>query len=1668
MTIILNYPGGWPILIRAPAFLLCRCATIPLVVTLSGYTQRCQKSEINRRRGRHSPMGLKAEKLKDELTEKVIRQIRDRLNRDKADAAERFVRQFYANVPPDDILRSTPDQLYAAALAIWQFGGQRSPHTARVRVYHPTLEQYGWQSNHTVVEIVNDDMPFLVDSVTAEMNRQGLTVHLVIHPVVRVRRDETGRMAELFEPADAPAGAVSESFMHIEVDEVTAPDYLDNIRRSIESVLTDVRAAVEDWRPVRVRLQAAIADATRPGLPAAEEEVREIEAFLRWLDDDNFTFLGYRQYRFAGDGDEATLSLEPGSGLGVLRDESFLVFAGLRNYPNLPPDVRDFLLKPRLLMVTKSNRRATVHRPALMDAIFVKIFDDDGRLTGEHLFVGLFTSVAYSRSTREIPLLRRKVERVLARSGFDPRSHDGKALAHILETFPRDELIQTGDDELHDIAIGILHLQERQRTALFVRRDPFERFVSCLVFVPRDRYDTDLRRRIQAILERSFNGACGAFFTQLAESVLARVQFVIETTPGQIPDYDPNLIEDQLVEASRAWSDQLQDALIDARGEEQGLLLHRRYAGAFAVSYRERFSAEIAVFDIDHIENVLRSGRLGLNLYRPIEAAEHELFLKLYSDGKPVALSDVLPMLEHMGVKVLAEAGPFEVHIAGRTESVHIHDFAMQTRNGTTVDLGAVKAEFEGAFLRVWEGRMEDDGFNRLVLRAGLGWREVTLLRALAKYLRQARIAFSQDYMDDTLAGHAGITRQIVRLFLTLHDPKGPVDREAAAAPLLAGIERALDDVANLDEDRILRRFLNLVSATLRTNYFQPAADGTPKSYVSLKLDSRAIDDLPLPRPWVEVWVYSPRVEAIHLRGGRVARGGIRWSDRREDFRTEVLGLMKAQMVKNAVIVPVGSKGGFVVKHLPPAEAGREAQMAEVVECYKTLMRGLLDLTDNLQADGTVVPPRDVVRRDADDPYLVVAADKGTATFSDIANSVSRDYGFWLDDAFASGGSQGYDHKKMGITARGAWESVKRHFRELGVDTQSQTFTVVGVGDMSGDVFGNGMLLSRHIRLVGAFDHRHIFCDPDPDAETGWQERRRLFDLPRSSWADYDVTKISPGGGVFDRKVKSITLTPQIKARFGIARDKLTPAELMQIMLKAEVDLLWFGGIGTYVKSAEESHAEAGDKTNDVLRINGGELRAKVVGEGANLAMTQRGRIEYALTGGRLNTDFIDNSAGVDTSDHEVNIKILLGDVLGRGDMTMKQRDLLLATMTDEVADLVLSDNYLQTEALSIAERSGGDLLESQSRFMRVLERSGHLNRAIEFLPDDEELGGRRSKGQGLTRPELAVLLAYSKITLYQDLLASDVLDDPKLIDDLVKYFPKPLRRDFHEAIERHRLRREIIGTYTTNSMVNRVGPTFVLDMMEKTGMGPGDVARGYTVAREAFALRSLWAGIEGLDNQVPAATQYDMFQETQRLMNRAVAWLLINGHHPLDLTAEAEIYTPGVEALAANLDGVLHEEERAALDERANGWVRQGVPEYLARRVASLPVLAAALDLSRIARQIGYEVPAVASVYFAAGDRFGIEWLRRQAARIKSENHWQRQAVTAIIDDLFAHQTDLSVRVLRDGANPVRAIDDWAASRPGPVERIGQLLQELHSVPRLDLAMLAVANRQLRGLIAG
>ncbi|HEX3860071.1 MAG TPA: NAD-glutamate dehydrogenase [Stellaceae bacterium] len=1583
----------------------------------------------------------------------------------------RFITKLYEHVPPRDVSARSPESLAGAAGALWRFAGSRGSGEAKLRVYNPDSDADGWESPSTIVEIVNDDMPFLVDSITAAINQSGREVRLVIHPILDVERDIGGIVAALADPGEG----WRESWMQIEVTREPDAAARERLAADIAVVLADTRSAVMDWPAMRRTLQEIAGNIVRrpPLLPPAE--IAESLDFLRWLDDDNFTYLGFREYAFPAAA-EAEGELAGRAPLGILTDSTHKAFGGLRDLDDLPPDVRQFVRRRELLIIAKTDKRATVHRAAHMDAIGIRRFDAAGEVVAVRLFVGLFTSLAYSRSTHAIPLLRQKVRRTIERAGLAPDSHDGKALLHILETFPRDDLFQISEHELIDTATGILDLQERQRIALFVRRDRLDRYVSCLVYVPRDRYDTALRQRIAAILEHAFAGAVSEFRTHFDDSMLARVQFVIRVTHGTVPQVDMTALERQVSEAGQTWSDRVTVAAEATFGEGAGReRLHR--LRPFPAGYQERTLPAQALADLDRIDAVLEGAPLVASLH-PCGDSDVP-GLRLYRPGEPVILSDTLPILENLGLRIIAEE-PFRIDTTdGRT--VWVHEF--------TIGDGAVPAPlspatricFEEALVAVWAGAIENDGFNRLVLAAGLSARQTTILRLYCKVQRQAGSTFSQNYMEDTLARHPAIARRLVQLFEIRFDLAGAEATSQATLAEIQAIDHMLDAVESLDEDRILRAYLTLILKSVRTNYYQTLPSGEPKPALAVKLASHDIDLLPLPRPLYEIYVYSPRTEGVHMRAGKVARGGIRWSDRKEDFRTEILGLMKAQTVKNAVIVPVGSKGGFVLKQppIPGSPAYRETFAAEGIECYKILIRGLLDVTDNIatpengesgEGAHAIIPPPSVIRYDADDPYLVVAADKGTATFSDTANEISQVYGFWLGDAFASGGSAGYDHKEMGITSRGAWELVKRHFRELGRDIQTSDFTVVGVGDMSGDVFGNGMLRSRHTRLLAAFNHLHIFVDPTPDAAHAYIERERLFHRPRSSWADYDPALISPGGGVFERSAKAIAISTEMKSVFGITQDHLTPAELVQVLLTAEIDLLFFGGIGTFIKAQSESHLDVGDRANDALRINGEAVRAKVVGEGANLGVTQRGRVAYALTGGRIDTDAIDNSAGVSMSDHEVNIKILLSGAIAAGALRHEDREPLLAQMTDDVAALVLRDNYLQGEALSVAEASGTASLDRQARLIRDLERAGRLDRALEFLPDDKALAARAAARRGLTRPELAVLLAYAKMSLDEELLASDLPNMPEYAGDLCDYFPAALRERFAAQISSHPLRREIIATVVTNDLINRAGLTFVHDMHAATGHESPEITRAYRIVREAFDLPGLWQQIEALDNQVPAASQTTMLREIAALIEHATAWLLRGNR--LDSGTEIARFAPAVRHLAAAFPELLPASDRLVADRNSAQLTQSGVPAPLAQRIGQLVFLAAALEIADLAERSGEPLDRAAQTYYEAGARFALDEMRTAAYRLPTDTPWQKQAVETVIDDLFALQSDLAARALKPGKaansgdDPIGAVAAWAAEQAAALAPAEAMAAELRGTAAPDLAMLVVASRQLRQVL--
>ncbi|MGW9195958.1 NAD-glutamate dehydrogenase [Micromonospora chersina] len=1592
---------------------------------------------------------------------------------DDHDAAT-LVGRFWRFAPDEELIGFTAEEMLDAARAHRDLAQQRVPGELKLRIHEPDAEQH-----HTVIEIVTDDMPFLVDSVTALLNSHHLDVHLLVHPLVVVRREPLGRLTEVsadVEPDDAIAGDLVESWMRIEIDPVRDAAEREKLRRELQRVLTDVREAVEDWPKMRQRalaladeLASARTSDNRPPVP--EKDITDSVELLRWLAHDHFTFLGYREYRLVDtDGADGGQALEAvlGTGLGILRSDS----PEARSLNSMTPEAHEKVLEKRLLIITKANSRATVHRSAYLDYIGFKIFNDSGEVVGERRFLGLFSTAAYRTSVQELPVVRRKVAEVLDRSGLSLRSHSGKDLLQILETYPRDELFQIKTDDLYHAVIGVLRMAGRRQLRVFLRRDAYGRFISCLIYLPRDRFTTQNRLRMQDILLRELNGVGVDYTTRVTESMLARVHFIVRTDPNNPPgDIDADLLAEELADATRLWDDDYRLVLERKLGDEQAKHLFARYADAFPEGYKDGHTPYEAMKDLAKLELLEEPGQLEMHLFRKqlagrtngagraVEVDETmDVRFKVYRYGEPMMLSAVLPVLHSLGVRVVDEH-PYEVErVDGR---IWLYDFGLQLPEAHQ-ELSEVRPHVENAFAAAWRGEAEVDGFNELVLRAGLTWRQVVVLRAYAKYLRQAGTVFSQEYMEQTFIAYPKIASLLVELFETRFAPGASTldERRQRSGELVSAIGEALDDVASLDQDRILRSYLTLIQATLRTSFYQKPVGGRPKSYVAFKLDPQAIPELPAPRPKFEIFVYSPRFEGVHLRFGPVARGGLRWSDRREDFRTEVLGLVKAQMVKNAVIVPVGAKGGFVLKQKP-------GDRDEAVACYKEFVGALLDVTDNI-ASGEIVPPEDVVRHDADDPYLVVAADKGTATFSDIANEISAAHNFWLGDAFASGGSAGYDHKKMGITARGAWESVKRHFRELGHDTQTQDFTVVGVGDMSGDVFGNGMLLSQHIRLVAAFDHRHIFLDPDPDAATSWDERKRLFDLPRSSWEDYNAELISAGGGIYPRTAKSVPISPQVRAVLGLDEDvtQLSPQELMKAILTAPVDLFWNGGIGTYVKASTQTNAEVGDKSNDAIRVDGKSLRCRVAGEGGNLGWTQQGRIEYAAAGGRIYTDFIDNAAGVDCSDHEVNIKILLNTAVADGALDMPDRDELLAQMTDEVAELVLRDNYDQARALNNAQAQAASLLPVHRRMISELERAGQLDRALEALPSDEELAVRGETG--LTAPEFAVLLAYVKIVLEREIVSEGLADEEWTTDVLVNYFPTPLRERFADRMGRHRLRRDIVTTVLVNEAINRGGITFVFRVVEETAASAADVLRAYVVVREVFRLRELWDAVEALDNKVSPELQTSVYLDTRRLLDRAVRWLVTNRRSPIDVPGEIARLRDGVARLLPELENLFFGTEREAIAAHIDSLTGKGLPRDLAEQATRLMYSFGLLDVVETAQSTGRDVSEVASVYFVLSDRFRVDALLSKISLLPREDRWQTLARMALRYDLYAALAALTAEVLGstpDSLPPVERVQEWEQANATSIHRAHRAMGEFDE-SRADLSALSVLLRQIRTLV--
>ncbi|MCU1736110.1 MULTISPECIES: NAD-glutamate dehydrogenase [unclassified Pseudomonas] len=1577
-----------------------------------------------------------------------------------------FAEQFFGIISLDELTQRRLSDLAGCTLSAWRLL-ERFDHTqAQVRAYNPDYERHGWQSTHTAVEVLHPDLPFLVDSVRTELNRRGYSIHTLQTTVLSVRRGSKGELLEVLPKGTQGEGIDKESLMYLEIDRCANAAELSVLSKELEQVLTEVRIAVADFEPMKTKVQELLAGIDASQFAIDPEEKTEIKTFLQWLVDNHFTFLGYEEFVVRDEQDGGHIEYDANSFLGLTK----LLRAGLT-----PDDTRiedyavNYLREPTPLSFAKAAHPSRVHRNAYPDYVSIREIDADGKVIKECRFMGLYTSSVYGESVRVIPYISRKVAEVERRSGFQAKAHLGKELAQVLEVLPRDDLFQTPVDELFNTVMSIVQIQERNKIRVFLRKDPYGRFCYCLAYVPRDVYSTEVRQKIQQVLMDRLKATDCEFWTFFSESVLARVQLILRVDPKNRLDIDPLQLENEVIQACRSWQDDYKSLVVEGFGEAQGTNVLTDFPKGFPAGYRERFAAHSAVVDMQHLLSLSESNPLVMSFYQPLGqvSGQRELHCKLYHADTPLALSDVLPILENLGLRVLGEF-PYRLrHNNGR--EFWIHDFAFTAAEGLDLDIQQLNDTLQDAFVHIVRGDAENDAFNRLVLTAGLPWRDVALLRAYARYLKQIRLGFDLGYIASTLNNHTDIARELTRLFKTrfyLARKLSVEDLDDKQLRLEQAILTALDDVQVLNEDRILRRYLDLIKATLRTNFYQTDANGQNKSYFSFKFNPHAIPELPKPVPKFEIFVYSPRVEGVHLRFGNVARGGLRWSDREEDYRTEVLGLVKAQQVKNSVIVPVGAKGGFLPRRLPLG-GSRDEIAAEGIACYRIFISGLLDITDNLK-DGALVPPVNVVRHDDDDPYLVVAADKGTATFSDIANGIAIDYGFWLGDAFASGGSAGYDHKKMGITAKGAWVGVQRHFRERGINVQEDSITVVGVGDMAGDVFGNGLLMSDKLKLVAAFNHLHIFIDPNPEPASSFAERQRLFDLPRSAWSDYDVSLMSEGGGIFSRSAKSIAISPQMKERFDIHADKLTPTELLNALLKAPVDLLWNGGIGTYVKASSESHADVGDKANDALRVNGNELRCKVVGEGGNLGMTQLGRVEFGLNGGGSNTDFIDNAGGVDCSDHEVNIKILLNEVVQAGDMTEKQRNQLLGSMTDEVGGLVLGNNYKQTQALSLAARRAVERIAEYKRLMSDLEARGKLDRAIEFLPSEEQLVERVAAGQGLTLAELSVLISYSKIDLKAALLESKVPDDEYLTRDMETAFPPMLVSKFADAMRRHRLKREIVSTQIANDLVNHMGITFVQRLKESTGMSPANVAGAYVIVRDIFHLPHWFRQIEALDYKVSAETQLELMDELMRLGRRATRWFLRSRRNEQDAARDVAHFGPHLAALGLKLDELLEGPTREVWQARYQAYVQAGVPELLARMVAGTTHLYTLLPIIEAADVSGHDAAEVAKAYFAVGSELDLTWYSQQISDLRVSNNWQAQARETFRDDVDWQQRAITISVLKlaDAPQDMEArVALWLERNASMAERWRSMLVEIRAASGTDYAMYAVANRELMDL---
>ncbi len=1609
---------------------------------------------------------LQEKQQRDQIVEQVIEILMsDKSHENYDNGFETYISAFLQRGIAEELTEMGIDLLCERLSKSWEIAQSRKFGQSKIIIESDEHDNHDAQ---TYVHIINDDKPFLFDSILNEFNEKGFGPQFVLHPLIYVERDNKAKISMIAgneEYSGDTSELVLESHVLIVIDKISAQEQKQLVA-GLGNVLRNVRYAVLDWKPMGDRIKSVLKTYVKspPNVPNAA--LQESMEFLSWMLDNNFTFLGMREYCFESESFDGSFVHVNETGLGVLRDEQVEVLQRAGENLAITPEILDFILRPEPIFVAKANIKSMVHRRIYMDYIGIKLYDEEGNISGELKVVGLFTSGAYTSSPLKIPLLRRKLNQVMRRSGLKDNSHSGKALLSVIENYPRDELFQIEGELLLNFATAIQRLDERPMTRTFIRPDKFDRFVSILVYVARDHYNSQIRLKIGAYLAKRFDGRVSAVYPHFPEGMMARVHFIIGRNENGLPDYDDKQIEMDVHELIRTWTDKFFDALDDNALNMTSRDLLTQYGNGFSASYRDNFSPENALVDIEVMHGLNDTQLLDARLVERNESNNDEVALKLFHVGSPIALSDRMPIIENMGFRAINERS-FCVHVMrdGKKFDIWIHDIALESQDASNIDIGTKGSLIQDAFLAIWNKRAEDDGFNKLILSDGLNWRDVAMLRSYGRYLKQTSLSFSQRYIWDTLRKHGAITLEFVKLFYLKFDLDSPSDDYDAQSKVANGIIGALEHVSSLDEDRIIRAVLNVMQSTLRTNFFQLAENGLEMPTISLKIRSKLVDSLPDPKPFAEIFVYSPRVEGVHMRGGEIARGGLRWSDRLEDFRTEVLGLVKAQQVKNAVIVPVGSKGGFVPKHLP-VNGTREAFINEGIACYQLFVGSLLDLTDNLDGE-KVIKPKNVTRLDKDDPYLVVAADKGTATFSDIANGLSEDRDFWLGDAFASGGSVGYDHKKMGITARGGWEAVKRHFRELNHDIQTKPFKVIGIGDMSGDVFGNGMLLSEQIELIAAFDHRDIFIDPTPDVAKSFAERQRLFDMPRSSWVEYNEKLISKGGGIFSRSLKSIPLSDEMRAMTGLGGKTATPNELMKALLSAKTDLLWFGGIGTYIRASTESDADAGDRANDVIRVTAAQLKTKCIGEGANLGITHNARVEFAKLGGMVNTDAIDNSAGVNSSDMEVNIKIALGRAVQNGKLNYESRNVLLASMTDEVADLVLRNNYLQTLALTLAyERNQADM-GYYERLMLKLEEIGDLDREVEFLPSSTEMQAREQKGEGLTRPELSVLLAYAKISLYELLLGSEVIDDAYLGKELLRYFPTTMHDGYMDEIDGHKLRREIIATRLSNLMINRGGPAFIRSLVDISAAEPAAIASAFAMAYDSFEMLELNNQIDALDNKIDSAVQIRLYLKVQNLLRRQTMWFLrYVGDEKSDLAKIVARYKGGIQSLLSSFVEHLPSESYDFVQNQAAELIEAGVPEKFANVMAATRYMDNASDIVRVAERCKASLGDVAKLYFSVGDFMGIQWLISGARKMPVNDHYDRLAINRTIDGLQSTHRRIVTAILGQDKNKEKALELWKQHSADGIARANIAITNVRATGELSLAKLAVASAHIADVI--